>query len=203
MAEIEGFESEVGEWLFMKAGPDTLRALVHRSDGNPEPGFTLFWHGRFDAAEMTRFHKTAAGQVSEGSSDSRGARILTYDRESGEERTIPGPTLSIFERAQHDEAAYDNADFARFEHLTIGQDGSERLVLVLWCVVDEALTIRVENDSAGLLMQPRHLTGLRPAVAKLINRTSVVSQSLGGLVAMLQELEEYLRPEATPIAVAA
>lgn len=203
MAEIESFESEVGEWLLMKAGPDELRALVHRSDGNPDPGVTLFWHGRFDASKMTEFHKIAAGQVSEGSSDSRRSRILIYDRQSGEQRTIHVPTLPIFGRTQPDEAAYDNADFVRFEQLAIGQDGGERPVLVLWCVVDDDLRIRVESDSTGLLMQPRHLTGLRPAVAELISRTSAVPQSLGGLVAILEELEAHLRPDATPIAVAA
>jgi hypothetical protein len=203
MAALEEFETEVGDWLLIENGADKLRALIHRGDDDPEPGFTLFWPGRFDAVEMMNFYKSSEGKVAESRSAYQQARVVTYERDSGEDKMTFGAALPDYGGGWPDEPTFQNADFVRFEHVAIGQDGSERPILVLWCVVDDSLTIPVGTDSAGLLMQPRHLPGLRPAIATLVTRTSADRPSLGNVVEMLEQLEEHLSPDASPIAVAA
>jgi hypothetical protein len=203
MASLEEFETEVGSWLLIEEGADTLRALVHRGNEEAEAGFTLFWPGRFDADRMMTFYKASEGAVFENRSDYRQARVVTFDRESGEEAITRAATLLNSVSEPSNEPNFRNIDFARFEHIATGRDGGERSIMVLWCVVEDGPAIFVDPDAAGLLMQPRHLPGLRRAIATLITRTSADQPALGSVVGMLEQLEEHLSPDASPIAMAA
>ncbi|MDP5277940.1 hypothetical protein Q9Q95_03310 [Sphingomonas sp. DG1-23] len=200
MAELQSFDTEVGTWLLIEELGATLRALVHAGESQAEPGFTLFWPGRFDARNMMRFHRVAGTQVNEHRPFERQkSRILVYDRRSGEPVSVTiGNGISFPEFA--------DADFARFEHVRSMQYAGIRVreespVLILWTHITEEIE-DLPDDATGILMQPRHLPGLRYALAELIAATSAKPMNLFDVASMLDELDHYLRPDTAPIAMA-
>jgi hypothetical protein len=194
MAQLtQSLPSASGEWVtFAEDDGPTLAALVHESTTEPEAGVTVYWPARNAPTSFVSFFDLARPQVRENPDDEWIERRLGYANQTG----------SLIEFAVPSTPNFAQLFFMRLEQQRLGSMGHEHPVLVAWCNLEAGRAATTPPDAGGVLLQPRHLPGLRQPLAQLIANTSATAPSLADVVSLLAALEIHLAGRPEPLAAA-